>query len=333
MTEFEANLRRLRGEIHDFAARMRKAEVAATILEQTLMQIPARFVPGMGGMGCVTAFPALAACIPFSMPFSIGKAAFGTLTWTGSSETDTSGIWTGCVLYDRPAVGACSARTIPLFCSMIPDGPGDVTMTWRTQWITSSGTCPDSGRTCADSGLITHTNDDAGQVLFDSASGVSGAFGATAGVTDGIPNGQPSNVYINFNFNFDVLSAWLPQTFSFTDQLYGSTTLAWDGTQWTGCIPGIAYPGFAPCAAATIAIHYDVLPISGPALRLRWARSGNCPQPSTCATTTGLGSTSVGEESGALGGPFVYRFTSSGTASPLRSLYRNIQTDFTVSIP
>jgi hypothetical protein len=76
----------------------------------------------------------------------------------------------------------------------------------------------------------------------------------------------------------------------FTDSLYGSGTLTWNGTVWKGCIQGLNYAAYAPggCAAQTIAITYS-LNTSGQ-LSVSWVQSvlSSCPLNSTCATTPNI---------------------------------------------
>ena len=73
----------------------------------------------------------------------------------------------------------------------------------------------------------------------------------------------------------------IPTTLSFTDSVYGSTTLAYNGTStWLGSIV-VSYPGSCLCEARTVTIHYALSGV-GPS---------ECPTPSDAHTLNGQYST------------------------------------------
>jgi hypothetical protein len=81
----------------------------------------------------------------------------------------------------------------------------------------------------------------------------------------------------------------------FTDSIFGSGTLVWDGVSlWTCCLSGLTYPGSLACSAATIAILYTF--DTSCVLRLSWVQnsSSHCPVTSSCPPTPGFGQSLAG---------------------------------------
>lgn len=110
----------------------------------------------------------------------------------------------------------------------------------------------------------------------------------------------------------------LPDNLNVVDSLYGNTTVAWDGTNWTGCHAGLFYPA----TGATFALHYRFT--AGGLADVSWLGNGLLqPIASTCASATNENNVAL-SASGVVCSPFSRTFTiNAGSSLALRTLYQN----------
>ncbi len=294
----------------------------------------------------VSAFPSIANCLAYTFNFMITDLGpFGTVTWNGSSYSDTSGTWTGCILYPRPAVGGCGARTIPLFMTLYYDVGLDQ-MLFKVESINTSGTCPDSGKTCSDFASVNQValSDSMGNGFGSNPFYIAGSFTPIhfGHSYDPDSGANDSFVWIAANYEYDWFGSyqaiWLPDTLTLVDSVYGTCTLAWDGFKWSGCLAGVAYPGFitSGCAAHTIAIHYYLRPDRGELdIAYQSGIGTDCPVASTCATV--LTTFRTGEipfnagSSTASPISLVYSYAGGLLNTAVRTLYHNAATTITIT--
>jgi hypothetical protein len=279
-------------------------------------------------------------CIPTVMPFLITTMGFGTLTWNGSSPSDTSGYWAGCLIWNRPGSTGCTARAIPVFVSLFPSLISPE-CTFRIGWIDTSGACPDSGKACTDVAQVTQTAErtDASTDCSD------GTFkiGTPTGGSDLIVTqsdltgfgGGSLFYYANAGNYAPCPKTWLPASVPFVDSLYGSGTLVYNTTgKWTACLAGLSYPAFGTCTAKTIAIHYELTHDGG--LKVHCNATGVCPNTSTCTTASGASNFVVAAPTVtpecAAGAVASYAVpTAAGTFG--RSLYRGTASTISITLP
>lgn len=298
MDQVEAGVRELVARLADFDRRLRRLADAAGWLAQTVKLIGAGFeVPTPSTCTEVTAFPTIMDCIPQVMPFLIAGTTygFGTVTWNGSTLADPTGYWAGgCVMHTRLATAGCTQRDIPVFVSLRPN-PADATnpsWTIRLEWInTGGGTCPDSGKTCADFASVTHFQDTIVNVGTLTPGGQLQPHVTNLSIPAVVNGAAALNTPCWFNVGnlATCVEWWFPSVINITDATWGNFSATWAGsggsTSWQFCHAGLAYPGHGTCGAVTFALHYNFF-TDGTAQAFTPSAT-SCPQASTCTTTGG----------------------------------------------
>jgi hypothetical protein len=146
ISDLEARLIRAERQAYEHQDSLRKLKDDADQVGQWILTTTPG--SGEGNANCVTIYPVVNSCIPFTLTLHDSYYGDCTLTWDGMAN------WVGCKMVSYPGTVLCAARSCPIFYVLFGDAGTNV---WTLQVgfhgtsDRSGNVCPTAGKTCSDS--------------------------------------------------------------------------------------------------------------------------------------------------------------------------------------